>query len=977
MRTFALALPLLAAGSLALGSATGPDPGDPGQVAVQAGTVYLVEGGRVLTGGATVLIKDGRIQAVGSDLDVPAGAHVVDYGPDASIIPGLVTPAGGYTSSTFKSNTSMSRVAEPGLRAVDGFNFYSKNTSSLAAGVTTAYITPDTGRLISGGGALVKLTGEDRERRLLNGLAAVHGSIAADARDLPDYWEPPVPPTVDVGMGGSVRQLPRTVMGAVTALRELVGAAASGGDGLEEFYGPRAVPDLVPLLEKRLPWNVRADTQTEIRALLHFAVQHKLPLILNTGDEAGGLAEQIAQAGAKVIYSVPFNPNRSGTDRGKSPDDFWPDFTAASRLVAAGVPVAISGSGGGQRFAAALASRGGLDPGAALRAITLTPAEMFGGASRVGSLKPGKDADLVVLNGPPLAPTSSILATWADGALKWKAYERAVTVIEVDELHVGDGEVLRPGQILLEDGLIAEVGHRVSHPRGAAVVRGAAAMPGMIDALGYLGLEGSRRVPSTDFALAQIVSPGDELDRRVAQSGVTTVALSPRGSSSSGSPVMAYKPAAGDFDGLVVADPAALRFTWSDRNPSRVGASVRSVLEKAVKYHQDWQEYEEALAAWEPAKPAVERPKANLPRDEDDDDEDKDDDDDEKDEDEDEDEEDEDAVDPDPVTGVWTATIQRTESDEANAARLQLRNEGGELRGSLRSAAVSRSLLLVSGSYGDEQEVRFAGLGSLGPVEFEGEVKLPEKKKKKKRRKKDDDEEEQPDPVLLVGELSVGGLTYEVEFTRESREYLVAGRTERRRETGGDEEEDKSKPKEPKLDPRLEPLRRAIDGEAAVIVEVDREDQILDCVAAFEEAGIRPVLYGAEGVHHVADEIRGRVAGILAPSSILRGEIPFGLDTRNRLAEIQSAGIPVAFHSEAEEGAADLPLMAAYAVYQGMSPVGALRALTADAAEMLAVDGRVGRLEAGLDGDVLLLDGSPLDIDTRVLRVWVSGEEVH
>jgi imidazolonepropionase-like amidohydrolase len=56
---------------------------DAGLIAIQAGTIYLVENGTVLQGGATILVSGGKIRAVGKDIDVPAGAQVVDYGPDA------------------------------------------------------------------------------------------------------------------------------------------------------------------------------------------------------------------------------------------------------------------------------------------------------------------------------------------------------------------------------------------------------------------------------------------------------------------------------------------------------------------------------------------------------------------------------------------------------------------------------------------------------------------------------------------------------------------------------------------------------------------------------------------------------------------------------------------------------------------------------------------------------------------------------
>ena len=70
-------------------------------------------------------------------------------------------------------------------------------------------------------------------------------------------------------------------------------------------------------------------------------------------------------------------------------------------------------------------------------------------------------------------------------------------------------------------------------------------------------------------------------------------------------------------------------------------------------------------------------------------------------------------------------------------------------------------------------------------------------------------------------------------------------------------------------------------------------------------------------------------------------------------------------------------MMAAYAVSRGMSPQGALRALTSDAARMLSISERVGTLEAGRDADVLLLDGPPLAPGTSVLRTWVNGVEVQ
>ena len=164
---------------------------------------------------------------------------------------------------------------------------------------------------------------------------------------------------------------------------------------------------------------------------------------------------------------------------------------------------------------------------------------------------------------------------------------------------------------------------------------------------------------------------------------------------------------------------------------------------------------------------------------------------------------------------------------------------------------------------------------------------------------------------------------------------------------------------------------------AALVIEVERSLDIVACVEACAAAGFRPILYGASEAHLVVDQIAGKVSGILLGPTVIVGEPKRGTDYRTPYADLQNAGIPVAFLSEAEEGAIDLPLRAAFAVANGMSPEGALRALTADAAAMMAIGGRVGRLADGLDADVLLLDGAPLDPGTRILRTWVNGQEVE
>ena len=939
-------------------------------VALKAGTIYLVEGGKVLEDGGTILVRDGVIAAVGKDLELPVGTRVIDYGPSASIAPGLVAD-----NSYIGPGRASERTADPSVRAIDNFDPYSEVWAyDLAGGVTTLYMAPARGRLIAGQGAVVKLAGDGD--RVLSESASLHGSVGPDARGVGGYWEPPVPATSDVGLGVEQRQLPGTTMGAVLALRELLDEARNGRDSGE--YGPGTPAAIAEHLRAGTPWRLRARSEAEILAALGLIRSERLKLVIEGADEAAHLAQEIKASGASVVVTADVAPGKPGRDFGRGRDSRWPSYSAAAALADAGVPLAIASPdtlrARDLRFAASVASRGGLTEAQALRAITLGAAEVLGVADRVGSITPGKDADFAVFSGEPMSVSSSVLATWIGGAEAFtpptpaaskrsgkagsSASAPAAVVIEAEQLHVGDGEVLTPGQVLIVDGKIVEVGRSVGRPFGAALVKGAVAMPGLIDALGHLGLEGSGKTPDPDFKLARIVEPGDFADRRVARAGVTTVVMSPRAPSRSGAPMLAYKPAASHVDRMIVEDPAALRVSWSDqRDRNKSGEDVKKLLEKALEYDKKWKEYEEAMSEWTPP-PAEPEEDGDAKDKEDDEDEDADEKADEKDKKKkkkQDDDEDEDQG--DPLTGVWDAEL--TVDDEASRLRLRIGHEDGKVSGTLRCDALSETLIVVAGSFepeGKGGELALSGLGSKGFVELEAELKKGK----------------------LSGSATLAGEEHAFEAERTSEVYEVAGRSEVRKEPSDDEKAPKGKPKSPGIDEKLEPVRAALRGEKRIVVTVDLDTEILECVDAFEAAGVKPVLYGAQDAWRVKDQIKGRVSGVLPSQQVLRGDARQGLaGWRNTYQELAGAGIHVAFHSAAEEGASELWLQAAYAVSQGLSPSVALRALTSDSAAMMGIDDSVGTLAAGKDGDVLLLDGPPLDPATSVLRVWVAGEEVQ
>ena len=974
--------PKLRALALALAPLTVPaataSAGD--AVVVRAGTIHLVEGGATITGGGAVLVQDGKIVAIGpaDSIEVPGGASVVDHGPDAVIVPGLVA-----VDSNYSSQTAGPRTADPTLLAIDQFDPYTPIVSALRSGITTVYLPPARGRLIAGQGAVVKTGGGDAanaDGRILRERSGLHGSISSEARRTPGYWEPPVPATVDVGLGVPRPQLPTTTMGAVLAVDELM-ALAGGDEAFVREYGAKAGPALAEAMKAGATWRMGAETANEVRALLELKERHGMNLVVDGASRAASAAAELAAAGVPVVAGADYN---GGNDFGKGPTASWPRYDTISRLAGEGVKVAIKAPRSlgtpDLRFGAALAMRGGLPREAALAGITLNAADVLGVADRVGSLAPGKDGDMVVMTGDPLTLGSSVIATYVDGDLAWSTElagskregERPepALVISVDELHVGDGVVHSPGEILVRDGKIAEVAARVGRPAGARVVHGAAAMPGMIDAYGYLGSGGGRRAFTTRFDLTRILEPGDYADREVARHGVTSVNLTSPDASGV-TPSIAYKPAASSFDHLVVEPVASIMLMWDSSIVTQSGASVRALLAKGAAYAAKWDKYEADMAEWTPPAP---EPAA----DEDESDEEASDEEKKDDSEEEKKKKKKNERDPaKPVTGVFEGTSPTVEGSKVRLRLLEAAD--GSITGSLRASYLD-GLHPVSGSrdgydvtltvdlLDSELSVTLAQVYSNDP---------PPKGAKKKSKEEQEADAKKPVETFLRGEAKwASERTESLDLTQVSSEYKVAARPVRIPEKAERTRAPKGMPKRPSVDPDLEPIRRAMAGDAAIIVRVTRDDQILACVDAFEGYGLRPILYQASDAYKVADQIAGRVSGVLVPRSQMQGRDADGIRF-SMLGRLSSAGIPVAFMSQAEEGAAELGVIAARSVALGLSPTVALRALTSDAARMLCIDDRVGTLAAGKDADIVVLDGSPMEVSSSIERVFVNGSEVR
>jgi imidazolonepropionase-like amidohydrolase len=362
-------------------------------IAITGGTVYPVSGPPIR--GGTVLIRDGRIAAVGANVDIPAGAQRIDA-TGKWVTPGL------FESSTTMGLVEVDAVQETNdyrlregegsdqvaaaFNVSDGINPRSMVIPvSRIAGVTTAISRP-TGGLIAGQAIAIDLLGNRVEDMTIASPVAMFATLGENARDA----------------GGGARA------GETMRLREVLEdarawAANRGaferGETRDYSVSRLDLAALQPVLAGRVPLAVEVHRASDIQAVLRIGREYGLKLIIVGGTEAWMVAQDLAAARVPVLVKVLNNLPGSFETLGAT-------YENAARLRRAGVQVAITS---GETFKAYTirqeagnAVAYGLPWEEALRAVTLAPAQIFGVADRYGSLEAGKVADVVVWDGDPL-----------------------------------------------------------------------------------------------------------------------------------------------------------------------------------------------------------------------------------------------------------------------------------------------------------------------------------------------------------------------------------------------------------------------------------------------------------------------------------------------------------------------------------------------------------------------------------------------
>ncbi len=374
-------------------------------LAVVGGTVHTA-GPAGTVENATVVIDDGLIVSVIADGAVPTGAEVVDAS-GRIVTPGLFTPAGrlglvevGMSAGPIDSLQRGDRFTAA-FEVADAFN----PRSTLIAvnrieGVTRAAILP----------AASKTEKDGMRSAVISGLAAVVNlSGTNDSIDLRRAAMVVNLGENGAGLDGESRA--QALLQLKFALDEAIdyarrGYALARGEHREFDHSRADLEALQPVLAGEIPVLARVDRASDIHALLSLPADYEgLRLIIAGGVEAWMLAEELAAANVPVILA-PENNLPANFDRLNARED------NATMLVRAGVAVAFADDSGTTHNArnitqsAGNAIAEGLSREQALEAITIAPARMFGVADRLGSLEPGKEADLVIWPGDPFELTN-------------------------------------------------------------------------------------------------------------------------------------------------------------------------------------------------------------------------------------------------------------------------------------------------------------------------------------------------------------------------------------------------------------------------------------------------------------------------------------------------------------------------------------------------------------------------------------------
>ena len=392
----------IALGAALAASACTPGVPEGGLIAITGGLVYPVSSEPIP--GGTVVVRDGKIEAVGAGVPIPAGAEVIDA-TGMSVIPGIVE---SHSHTGFKvlnlpatgsNNNELSGPINAHVRAIDGLDSGDPAFAlAVASGITTQNITTGSRSPNSGQAVLVKMRGGTVED-----MYFAHAGMKMAIRATTGY----------PGFPETEQEVFDLLSGELEAAQEYLDALAAHEADADNPKPPRSLTyeALGKLLTREWVLGIHSHSEAQMRHAMEIRRRFNIDTYIHHGDAALVLAEELHELG----MAVSFGPVLPGDSRESEA------LLGPVRLNELGGLVAFhqdppDGHAYWLRHTAAMFVRQGMSPADALAALTLNGARIFHVDDRIGSLEPGKDADIAILGGEdPLAYESLVVRVFVDG----------------------------------------------------------------------------------------------------------------------------------------------------------------------------------------------------------------------------------------------------------------------------------------------------------------------------------------------------------------------------------------------------------------------------------------------------------------------------------------------------------------------------------------------------------------------------------
>jgi imidazolonepropionase-like amidohydrolase len=371
-------------------------------ILVRGATIHTATGAPISNG--SVLIRAGKIVAVGTNLTPPAGARVIEAAGKI-VTPGMIDNHSHIGARPTDLNDAPMLIG-PQHRFLDALDWNDPDfQDAIEGGVTTVVTGPGSGENVSGMAVVIKTFGTDYGKRMVLEKGGMKFAMGAKGRAR--Y------PSTTMGVAANLRQYLIKTQEYTAAQKKWQDDGKKGNPPARDL-GYEAMSDV---LTKTTYVRAHVHSATDVMTLTRLKDEFGFDLTIHHSTEAYKVAPELAKRGISAVV-LPLGPRIGvGEDAMAGPYVLWK----------AGVKIAMHTdapviSERWLRLCAALAMRYGIPEDDALKMVTLNAAEIARVADRVGSIAVGKDADLVIFNGPWYEPRSRIDLVIGDGQV---IYDRA------------------------------------------------------------------------------------------------------------------------------------------------------------------------------------------------------------------------------------------------------------------------------------------------------------------------------------------------------------------------------------------------------------------------------------------------------------------------------------------------------------------------------------------------------------------------